>query len=539
MRLLDYFPEEYTPSSQQIQLINQIDKAFNSGKKFVICCAPTGSGKSFLPKTLANACTLPSSEFIDLIKSNAAFDQDEFGEFINIKSCEEQEPFGAFALTVSKSLQDQYKNLFNDAMVLKGKSNYTCDVDPHYEVEVAPCLYLKNLKESCISTNRCPYYNARAETLISKFSALNYSMFLSLPAHVKRKEYIICDEASELEDEMVKRYSRTLNFLILKKLGISTTSIPISNYSKFYTWLCDLILKLTDEVKEYQSKFKKKKEISVSERQRYVLLKSMCLSLQSTIDTWNDCEYLIEKHQDSVTLKPLKVDNLTKSIFNFGEKILLMSATIIDHKNFAKTLGITDYEYIEIDSSFDPKNAPIFASTKLKLNYKNLKESLPTLAKQVKEICNHHTDVKGIIHTHTMEITNYLRDNLKDSRLLFRREGMTNEQIIKQHIESPNNTILVSPSLAFGVDLKDDLARFQIIMKAAYMPLGDERIKRLFKEDPNWYQNKMLNNVIQACGRGVRSKTDKCVTYILDKCITDAVLVNRHKLPRYFLKRFN
>jgi len=71
------------------------------------------------------------------------------------------------------------------------------------------------------------------------------------------------------------------------------------------------------------------------------------------------------------------------------------------------------------------------------------------------------------------------------------------------------------------------------------MPLGDERIKRLFKEDPDWYQNKMLNHVIQACGRGVRSKTDKCITYVLDKCITDAVLINRHKLPRYFLKRFN
>jgi Rad3-related DNA helicase len=97
----------------------------------------------------------------------------------------------------------------------------------------------------------------------------------------------------------------------------------------------------------------------------------------------------------------------------------------------------------------------------------------------------------------------------------------------------------VSPSLAFGIDLKDDLARFQVIMKAAYMPLGDERIKRLFKEDGDWYQNKMLNNVIQACGRGVRSKSDKCVTYILDKCITDAILKNRSKLPRYFLKRFN
>lgn len=539
MRLLDYFPDTYTPHNQQVQLLDQIEKAFSSGKKFVICCAPTGSGKSFLPKTLSNFSSSPSPEFVDLIRSNVAFEQDEFGDFTNVDLCESHKSFGTFALTVSKGLQDQYKNLFDDSRVLKGKSNYMCDVDPHYEVEVAPCIYLKGLKESCLATNRCPYYNARNETLVNKFSVLNYSMFLSLPGHVKRREYIVCDEASELEDELVKRYSRTLNFLILKKLGISISAIPISNYSKFYTWLCDLILKLTDEVKEYQSKFKKKKEISVPDRQRYILLKTMLFSLQSTIDTWNDCEYLIEKNQESITLKPLKIDNLAKSIFNYGDKILLMSATIIDHKNFAKTLGITDYEYIEVDSVFDPKNAPIFASTKLKLNFKNLKESLPTLTKQVIDICNHHTDVKGIIHTHTMEITNYLREHINNPRFLFRQDGMTNEQIIKQHIESPNNTILVSPSLAFGIDLKDDLARFQVIMKAAYMSLGDERIKRLFNEDNDWYQNKMLNSVIQACGRGVRSKSDKCVTYILDKCITDAVLRNRAKLPRYFLKRFN
>ena len=137
-----------------------------------------------------------------------------------------------------------------------------------------------------------------------------------------------------------------------------------------------------------------------------------------------------------------------------------------------------------------------------------------------------------------MEITEYLKSNIKDSRFLFRVPGSNNEQILKQHMESQENTILVSPSLTYGIDLKDDLARFQIIMKAAWLPLGDERIKKLFNEDPVWYLNKMLNNLIQACGRGVRSSDDKCVTYIMDGSITDAVLKNRDKLPKYFLKRF-
>jgi Rad3-related DNA helicase len=92
--------------------------------------------------------------------------------------------------------------------------------------------------------------------------------------------------------------------------------------------------------------------------------------------------------------------------------------------------------------------------------------------------------------------------------------------------------------MTFGIDLRDDLARFQIIVKAAFLPLGDNRIKRLFDEDKEWYTNKMLINLVQACGRGVRSKDDYCITYILDGMVSDVVVSNKHKLPNYFLQRF-
>ena len=48
----------------------------------------------------------------------------------------------------------------------------------------------------------------------------------------------------------------------------------------------------------------------------------------------------------------------------------------------------------------------------------------------------------------------------------------------------------------------------------------------------------MLTHLIQACGRGVRSKDDYCTTYILDGCVYDAILSNKSKLPTYFIDRF-
>jgi Rad3-related DNA helicase len=59
----------------------------------------------------------------------------------------------------------------------------------------------------------------------------------------------------------------------------------------------------------------------------------------------------------------------------------------------------------------------------------------------------------------------------------------------------------------------------------------------LVKIDKNWYSNKMLCNLVQACGRGVRSTTDECITYILDGSIFDAIAKNKKKLPKYFLDR--
>ena len=107
------------------------------------------------------------------------------------------------------------------------------------------------------------------------------------------------------------------------------------------------------------------------------------------------------------------IADIASNIFKYADKILLMSATIIDHKAFAKTLGITDYKYIEVDSTFNPANSPIYISNKVKINYKNLKDVLPYLTEQINKICQVHKMHKGVIHTHTMQITDYLKNNLK------------------------------------------------------------------------------------------------------------------------------
>ncbi|NBU48440.1 MAG: hypothetical protein EBS34_13580 [Flavobacteriales bacterium] len=94
-------------------------------------------------------------------------------------------------------------------------------------------------------------------------------------------------------------------------------------------------------------------------------------------------------------------------------------------------------------------------------------------------------------------------------------------------------TVLVSPSMINGVDLKDELSRFQVILKVPFPNLMSTKIKRRLKTRPEWYNWKTLVDLLQAYGRSIRNDDDWAETYILDECF-DQILENKN-VPQYFL----
>lgn len=538
---IDQFPVNYTPSKLQVDVINKIDNAFKSGKKFVICCAPTGSGKSFIARTLANIGNPPSDDIKQLVNSYDAYKMDFDGRYTYEQECRETSSFGTFALTITKSLQDQYQELFEDTDILKGKTNYVCDVDENYDVELAPCTFAPSLRDNCWTENRCSYYNARNTAVLSRFAVLNYKMFLSLPNHIKRKNFLICDEASELEDEIIRQFSAEINYERLASYSIPYEILVTDNKEHALIWVNNLLEPIMEEISRFTTLNSSKKQnlVSQTEKIKYQFLKNMHRSLTIISAHWRECEFVVDIDSKRVILTPLRANSLSKYVFDYGDKVVLMSATIIDHKHFAKSLGIRDYEYIEVDSTFDASKSPIYISSKHKLNYKNLKNVLPDICEQVKLIINHHKNDKGIIHTHSNEINGIIKERINDKRFLCRDTQISNEDILKTHSSTKEPTILVSPSLVYGVDLKDDLARFQIIIKLPFLPLSSKRIKKLFEQDAEWYENKMLNAVVQAAGRATRNKDDYSSTYILDGNFVNVVKRAKNKLPKYFIERIH
>ena len=537
--ILSAFPSNHTPREQQVAVLKKIEKFLRGDKKFLILCAPTGSGKSYISRTVANLTDACSKDFKNFVDAYSIYQMDQSGDFSNQEEIDKQKPCGSMVLTISKNLQNQYKEFFDDSDILKGKSNYQCTIDETKDVEIAPCVVVGKIKEDCWKKCICPYYEARNRVVTSSFGILNYSMFLALPAQLKRKELLICDEAAELEDELVKRFGFDISYDRLAQLGVHTQKLATDVPNRVIEWLTNLLSSIEEQIKALTEK-RNKRELTETQQNKLRGLNNILHSVKTVTGHWNDCKYVIEKSATGVVLSPLKVDKLSSHIFDHGQKIILMSATIIDPVNFAKSLGITDYEYIESPSSFDPKKAPIYVHTKYKLNHANLEQNLPHVCKITEELVDKYKNDKGIIHTHSFKITEYVKAKFDThgDRMLYRTQGKTNEDIVKEHTESDKPTVLVSPSLTHGVDLKDELARFQIVLKLPYLPLGSKRIETLFKLDPDWYENKMLSCLVQACGRGIRTEEDHCDTYILDGTIKFVLMKCKHKLPQHFIQRF-
>ena len=85
--IIEGFPDQYTPNSQQLKLLKNIDQAFKDGYKFVVCSAPTGSGKSFISKTLGNVSNAPSNTFTDLVTSYLAYKRTQTGGYMYEDEC--------------------------------------------------------------------------------------------------------------------------------------------------------------------------------------------------------------------------------------------------------------------------------------------------------------------------------------------------------------------------------------------------------------------------------------------------------------------
>lgn len=224
----------------------------------------------------------------------------------------------------------------------------------------------------------------------------------------------------------------------------------------------------------------------------------------------------------SLVMKPLSASLFSEELlFDKGKRIIMMSATILDKKSFIRSLGIEGSQagFLRLESEFPVENRLIHFYPMGKMSAAHQDKTIPAMLKMVEKILRKHSNEKGIIHCQSYKIQKIIADHFEGtphgSRLLTHTSKDRND-VINYHVRSEDPTILLSPSMTEGLDLRDDLSRFQIITKVPFPYIGDAFIKARMDRDPSWYMWQTALTLVQATGRSIRSATDSASTYILD-----------------------
>lgn len=245
----------------------------------------------------------------------------------------------------------------------------------------------------------------------------------------------------------------------------------------------------------------------------------------------------IQNGKVEITFKPIFGKYFaTKYLLDYADKVLAMSATVFDKKQFCKDLGVDEKDaiFISCDSPIPSDRRPVINLDAVNLSYQYKEENKPILLNIIKEIMSHHLNERGIIHTVNYDIAKYIIDNMNSDRLIMPK-GKERQSMIEYFKNSKrNDLILISPSLTEGISLDDDLSRFTVVCKIPYGNLGDPWIKERMNRDGRWYENETIQTLVQMTGRSVRSKEDFAVAYILDSSFNWFYNKTRDRFPKWW-----
>ena len=509
-----YPPFNGEPRKFQGETIDEIFEAVESGEKFIVLAAPTGSGKSVMLYTLARAI------------------------------CKKYDGKAMFT-TSQKVLQDQYEKDFPDMFVLKGRSNYPCH-QPIDDTVTATCdngICIYRPKDLPDCKPHCPYMVAKQNAILSDMVITNFSYLILESNHVGSfgiRKVLIIDEAHNIENVLMSYVECTISEFVLKYCEFPAHLInppDFEFFDQYENWLINVkaecknkIEKLTEEIENNPS------SIFTDKIKKFEKITSIHNKIAFMFYNKDKCRWIVDfdKDKKKVVFKPINVTTFAQGLVFQHADVVIMSSATISESYVKHCLGVEKFKYIEVPSTFPVENRPIKCLNTGKMGYRDLDRTLPNIVKTVDFLLGQHQNEKGIIHATSYKIANYIIDNTQCYGRIITHNTKDRMEKLKEHMESDFPSVLLSPSMTEGIDLKDDLSRFQIIVKIPFPSLADKQIVARMQEDKVWYANLAAVTIMQAYGRSVRSKTDHALTYILDSGFRYFLVSNQDLFCQWF-----
>ncbi|MEO2201941.1 MAG: helicase C-terminal domain-containing protein [Nitrosopumilus sp.] len=550
LSLLEKFPKEFIPREIQKEIISEIEDKIKSGYKKIILCAPTGVGKSLIGATI--------SKYFE----------------------------SSFTVTASKHLQDQYIKDIQFLKPVKGKQNFpclklmdsekvdnprramrwnlTCDkgqcqerVSKKGKEVIEICKFkptIKQVEEKTHDSESCSYYLQKYEALVAPHSLWNYHAFFQIMKFNKKlfEDYLdrkvsIFDEAHKIEDQIIQ-------FVGFDIFAGQVAECNLNSEKYNFTDL-DSMIKLTDDMAfSYAKQIKDIKESAAFQNNPDFELitrleRRYDKSAQAKIDIMGDKDNFIvnDPFKDlngnfrTISVKPIDVSKFAKTFFE-TEYQIFMSATI-NKQSFCENMGFVKDEVAFVDtpkSPFPIEHRQIDLLNIRRLSYGSTQEDELEVIKTIDRILDEHSNERGLILTSSIprcqKILRFLSPkNTRRIRIChsINKDGKTQDEVITEHGSDPTG-VLLSSSLWEGVDLKDDLSRFQIIAKVPYPNYKEKRTKAKMDKFPLWYTSQTLTKLLQGFGRSIRSDDDWAKTYVLDTAVNNVFFKAQQMIPKAY-----
>jgi len=497
---LNNTPEGFTLRQQQDEALKKISDAYNSGIKFVVGDFPVGSGKSLMAVSVVNALT------------------------------------SGYVVMPNNNLVAQYSKSFDDVRTLRGRKWLPCTygdpetnryvlplihqgkifrVEEHQSCSGARCTKKPSSKKQkviaeCAKSGPCPYTEAvevasKANVVVTNLHAFS-SQNLYNPHMFGHRKVIIVDEAHLLHSFL--RGYLTTGFTIDRMVATK----EVDWITTFEQWIA--FLSAPEQVATFNTEDKRD-----DYKARIEKLQQIGEGVYGSPPITN-----LVHDPDNETFRvefvPNSVGGAAKSlIYDYADFVVLMSGSWGDKTTSMREIGLDPAEtrFISMPSDFPKENRPVvLAPDDLDMSHRNWEQNLPKLVAFIKAKMKKHPNEKGLIHVPSFSKGWQIIKALKSDRIL----GHVSEDFhhkFDEFIKSDKPVVFVSPSCTEGVDLKDDLCRWQVLTAVPYPPAGSGFYQRLLSKG-GWltYNTHTLRQIMQMLGRPVRSKTDHAVSYMAD-----------------------
>ena len=494
-----------------------VQRILDSGKRFTIVCSPTGSGKSL--------CYMAAS-----ILSGRTV-----------------------VLTATLGLQDQISADFGDGLSsdIRGLNNYLCPIAGKLGIPVtttvadAPCQcgYGCALKK----VGGCEYYDRYRIAQQADVIVTNYQLWMhdgvpkdssdrgtiqygppimAAAGHESEKEserqkvkMLVADEAHDAHSQISLFLGVDLSRreCLAMRLDWPDAGMTVDDWRQ---WAIGWKPKVAGRVTGAEQMLKAghggnsngngsqswSKELK---HLRDLSRKLDRLSGMQADDGWivNEVD-VTNKAMVGVRFDPLNPARYAEQVLWRGvDKIVLVSATV--RPKTAELLGISseDMEFIEYDSTFDPKRRPtIFVPTGVRMTYKTEQDdqAMRWWLRKLDEVIEPRLRYKGLIHAVSYKRAKFIKDNSEHGAHMLIHNSYDRARTVEQFKRSQAPCILVSPSVSTGYDFPGNLCRWQLIIKLPFASTKDNLIKARQEQDKEYGIYLTAQELVQSVGRAVR-----------------------------------